>query len=163
MFGIMGAITSLVGIGTSVYASEKEAGLSQQYYGLSQEISQTEGQENYQRYLAMIYGNNRQQMENLRKAQQTQAAAREASVGAGAQFTSAAAGAQSQISAQAGWNTEGLSQARQTGTALYNLSNQITGLQTQQAGIQTQMADWQGIAAIGQGITQAGQVIGKLS
>lgn len=158
---IMGGM-AIAGTLTSIFGANDAADTSKQIYGISQQIAGVEQQENYQKYLAMVYQNNRQQMEMLRKAQQVRSAAQAASLNAGAFYGSGRKGGEAQTSAQAGWNTEGLSLSLQTGTALYNNANQISALQAQQAGLQGRIASDQGQIAIGNAITGAAGPIGRL-
>lgn len=174
---IMG-VTALVGLGTSLFGSSKAssanktlAAESSQYYGLSQQIAGVQIQENYQQYLAMVYGSQRQEMENLRKTQQQIARVSNAGMtaGGGGFQTSAVGEGTGAAAAQGAFNTGGLSQSVQSGQAMYGLTSQQTMLQGQQAGIQSQMAmaqgqvaSAQGIQQLGAGIMQAAQPFGKI-
>jgi hypothetical protein len=164
---IMG-ITALTGLGTSLFGSSSAvsanktlAAESSQYYGLSQQIAGVQQQENYQQYLSMIYGSQRQEMENLRKTQQQIARITSANAnqgGAGRQSSAEAAGTGA-AAAGGAFNTGGLLQSIQSGQAFYGLTSQQTMLQGQQSGIQSQMATAQGQVASAQGLQQLGSGI----
>jgi hypothetical protein len=162
---IMG-ITSLIGLGTSLFgtaksvgASQQAAGISSQIYGVEGQIVGVEQQQNYQKYQAMLYGSQRQEMENLRKTQQSMAQVRSNAVNSGAQFGSEPKTGEGAAAAGGAFNTGGLLQSLKTGTAMYGLSNQITGFQETEAGLKSQLATAQGNVAAGQGIASMGSAI----
>jgi hypothetical protein len=154
-----GLATTLFGTTKSVDASQQAAGISGQIYGVEGQIVGVEQQENYQKYLAMLYGSKRQEMENLRKTQQSVASISSNAVNAGAQFGSEPNVGKGAAVAGGAFNSGGLLQSIQTGTAMYGLSNQITGLQETEAGYKSQLATAQGNIAAGQGIASFGSAL----
>ena len=158
---MMGA-TALVGIGMQLFGTEKSVDYSKQISAVQSQIYGVEQQENYQKYVQMLYQSQRQEIQNLRQVQQVRSASLAAGVSQGAQYGSGVKGGQSAASAEGGFNALGISQAVQTGSALYGLTSQETALNQMRTTIQGNLASAQGVQAFGSALTGASGAIGKL-
>jgi len=119
---MMMAASAVVGIGMQLFGTEKSVDVSKQISAVQSQIYGVEQQENYQKYLQMLYGSQRQEIQNLRTAQQVRAQALAGGVFDNAQYGSGVKGGEGGASAGGAWNNLGVSQAVQTGTALYGLT-----------------------------------------
>lgn len=160
--GILSGIAGLVGVGISYAAAEDEANQQKQYYGVGKQIVGVQQQENYQRYLAMQYSSQRQNLENLRNVQKTIAASTNFAANAGGTFGSSLSEARGATKAQGAFNTSGISLGVQSGQTMYGLSNQQTNLQMQQADIMTNIATDKGQEALGNAIISASGAFGRM-
>ncbi len=159
---MMGA-TALVGIGMQLFGADKSADYSKQISAVQSQIYGVEQQENYQKYVQMLYQSQRQEIQNLRQVQQARSASLAAGENQGAQYGSGVRGGQSAASAEGGFNALGISQAVQTGNALYGLTSQETALNQMRTTIQGNLATSQGIQSLGAGITGASGPIGRMA
>jgi hypothetical protein len=160
--GLIGGAISLAGVAVSLDAALDESKQQQRYYDVSKQIVQVQQQENLERKKAMEYSARRQEMENLRNGQKAIAAATNFAANSGGLFGSSVKGARGSADAQVAFGSQGISQAVQTGRAMYGLSEQQTAFQMQQADIMSNIASDKGQEAIGNALISGGSALGRM-
>ena len=158
----LGAITSLIGLGTSLFGGMSSASDAKEAAQIQSNIASDEGQLEDQRHIAMELSASRQQTEILRSNQRSRALAINNATSQGAQFGSGLQGGLAQVTDQSLFNLAGVNQNLQIGETMFGINQQITQQKQQLASVQGQEATDQGIASLGGAITKAGPTIGAL-
>lgn len=155
-FGLLGAAGSIFG------GLESASGAKAKFQA-EENIAGLEMQANNVRRQAMELSARRQQLQNVRNAQQAQSMALASAVNSGAQFSSSAQSGQRQANAQAAYSNEGVSQNLQFGEQIFNIDNSIDQQKIAEAQAESQISSGQGLSSIFGAIgSQAGN-IGKLA
>lgn len=153
----------LLGLGGSLFGGLESASGAKAKYQAEQNIASLEMQVNEQRRQAMEISARRQQLQNVRNAQQAQATALASAVGSGAQFSSSAQSGQRQAGAEAAYSNLGVSLNEQIGENIFNIESSISAQKIAEAQAESKIASGQGISSIFGAIgSQAGN-IGKLA
>lgn len=154
--GGLGLIGSLLGGMQSASGAKAK-------FQAEQNIASLEMQANEQRRQAMELSARRQQLQNVRSAQQASSMALASAVNSGAQFSSSAQAGQAQAGAQAAYGNLGISQNRQIGENIFNIDSSIDAQKLAEAQAESQIASGQGLSSIFGAVgSQAGN-IGKLA
>jgi hypothetical protein len=156
------AASAVIGIGMSLFGSNKAAQASAQ---IAQDSSQIEGldeQVNAQRKQQMVLESNRQQLQDIRNQQKARSMAESSAVNQGAQLGSGLPGGYGQISGETNTNILGVSQNRQIATNIFGDYDQIDTLKQQIAQLEGSQAGDKGFAAIGSAIAGGSGTIGKI-
>lgn len=158
----IGAITSLIGLGTSIFGTSQQAAIAKETAAVSAANAGLEERVDDQKHQAMVLSSRRQQMENFRNTQRARAAGLNASVNQGAQFGSGEAGGQAQAADQGGYNALGINQNTQIGNNIFGFNNQIDQNKIKLASLGGDAASAAGLTAIGGDITKASGSFGNL-
>lgn len=159
---IIAGITSLVGLGTSLFGGASASHDAKQAASIQSNIAGLEGGLEDQRHTAMELAAKRQSTEILRSNQRARSLALSNATSQGAQFGSGLQGGLAQVDDQGAFNLAGVSQNLQIGEAMFGINKQITGQKQQLAQVQGQQATDQGIASLGGSIMKAAPTIGSL-
>ena len=153
----------VLGLAGSIFGGIESSQGAQSKYQSEMQIANLQMQEDQQRRQAMEISARRQQLENVRKAQQFSAANLAAAVNQGAQFSSAGEAGRSAPGAAAAYSNLGISQNLQIGEQLFNINQQISEQKINEAKAESQIASGQGISSIFGAIGQQAGNIGKLA
>lgn len=156
---VISGVTSLIGVGLSIFVSSEQSKIQQQEAQVSQQISGVEQQINAQRQQQMVISARRQQLQTIRSVQQARSQALAAGVNQGGQFGSGVAGGEAQASAQGAYNQLGVSNSLQIGQNIFGLTNQQDQLQAQLASLQGKSASYAGISSLGGDVSRAGPAL----
>lgn len=155
-------ITSLIGIGTSLFGISGARSASNQMSATENSILDQEESENRLRQQAMNLSADRQKTQNIRNTQIAAALGKANAVGQGAQFGSGVAGGQGQAAAQGAWNNLGVGQNQLLGNKIFGVDFGIDELKKQLGSEQTALSSSQGIMSLGGAIANSSQRIGQL-
>ena len=149
-------ITSIIGIGMSIFGSSAASAAARQEAAAEQQIVAQEEKINKQKQQQMELQVSRQQMQTIRNSQLARSMSLTTAVGQGAQFGTAVPGARGQTQGQAGTETLATSQNLQIGQNIFGLDSQINQYRQQVASLQGNIATDQGLASLGGDITKIG-------
>lgn len=152
-----------VGLGMSIMGGMKKAETARQTAAVSQQMAQTEMQQNAVRRRAMEVAARRQQMEVLRNQQRARSLALANATSQGAQFGSGLSGGYGQIAGQTNWNLAGISEGLNSGRQMFDLDAQLGGQKMQMAQLGGQAATAQGIMSLGGSFLQSAEPAGRLA
>lgn len=155
-------ITSLIGIGTSLFGMSGARSASNQMSATENQILGKEEDENKLRQQAMNLSADRQKIQNIRNTQTAIAMGQATAVGQGAQFGSGTAGGRGQAAAQGAWNNLGVSQNQLLGNQIFGVDFGIDELKKQLGSEQTSLSSSQGLMSLGGAIAGSSQKIGQL-
>jgi len=159
---ILTGITSLVGLGTSLFGGASAASDAKQAASIQSNIAGFEGQLENQRHTAMELAANRQSVETLRINQRARSTAINNATNQNAQFGSGLQGGLAQVEDQGLFNLAGINQNLEIGEAMFGINKQITGQKQQLAQVQGKQATDQGLISLGGSITKAAPTIGNI-
>jgi len=160
---LLGAGIGIVGLGLSIFGGMDQSKTASQVANLQGQVIGQEGQINAQKQVAMQMSARRQNLENVRIAQQANARAIAGATAGGAQFGSGLKGGEGQIEAQSLTNMQGVNQGLQIGQNIFGIDQTITGEKQQISALQSRMATDQGLSSLGSSIGGSGAAIGRLS
>jgi len=159
---ILTGITSLVGLGTSLFGRASAASDAKQAASIQSNIAGFEGKLEDQRHTAMELAANRQSVETLRMNQRARATAINNATNQNAQFGSGLQGGLAQVEDQGLFNLAGINRNLEIGEAMFGINKQITGQKQQLAQVQGKQATDQGLMSLGGSIMKAGPTIGNI-
>ena len=149
-----------VGLGISLFGSQKQAGVSQQQAQVSAGISQDEQQINVQKQQQMQLEGRRSQLQNFRNAQRMRANAQAAATNQGAAFGSGLQGGLAGVTNQEEQNTQGINQGMQISQNIFGINSDISNKRVQMAQLGGESAEAQGLSSLGGSLIKAGPIIG---
>ncbi len=159
---ILTGITSLVGLGTSLFGGASSASDAKHAAAIQSNIAGLEGGLEDQRHTAMELAARRQSVETLRTNQRARATAINNATNQGAQFGSGLQGGLAQVEDEGLFNLSGISQNLEIGESMFGINKQITGQKQQLAQVQGKQATDQGLISLGGSIMKAGPTIGNI-
>lgn len=151
----IGAGIGLAGLGLDIFETQQQSQYQQQVTQANINIAGIQEKENQQRQLAMQINARRQQTQQIRQAQLARSQGLASATNQGAQFGSGLAGGQAQVTGEAAYNLEGISQNLQISDTLFDLSNQQSQQEIAKFQAQSQANTASGFASIGQDIFKA--------
>lgn len=160
---ILGAATSAIGLGMSIFGGMGQADVAKQQAQVSMDEAKQEQGINDAKQAAMEMSGRRMQMENVRNNQRARSMAENASVNQGANFGSGIQGGLAQINDQSLFNMAGVNSGLQTGRQINSFNQNISSDKIQMAQLGGQSATDQGIASMGGAIMKAGPIVGQFS
>lgn len=151
-----------IGLATSIYGMVKGSKDASQASDVQNQILATEQQENDVRNKAVHVQYQRQQIQNVRNVQRTQAMNKVAATNQGAKDGSGLAGGQAGAVAAGDWNALGASNSLQSSDQMFALDKTIGTLKQDLGNIDSSMATDKGIQGLGSSIMGSASSIGRL-
>lgn len=151
------------GLGLEAFGGMKSHSASKDYNAAQVQSIALQQQVEEKHRTAMELDARRKQLENLRQVQRASSLGLAASVNQGSQFSSGAAGGQSQVASQGAWNSTGISQNLQIGEDIFGLNSQISTQKIAMANAQQNMQTGQAISQFGGQLIGASGAFGRLT
>ncbi|SRR5713226_2936707 len=162
--GTMGSgLGALGSIGGGIFSAITGSQDASAIANIQKQMAQTEMQENQVRRTAMEVESRRQSMQNIRQTQMARSMSLNTATGQGAQFGSVLGGAYGSISGQSNTNELGISQNRQFGEKMFDLTDQLDKEKMDLAGAQSKQASDSAFGKLLGGIGGSLGDLGKLA
>ena len=149
-----------VGLGMQIFGGFGAASNAKAQAGVSQDIAKQEQGINDLKQQQMEIDARRQQLQQIRQAQQAASLATARATSQGAQFGSGLQGGLAQITDASQYNIEGIQQGLEIGRGINTFNQKISADKQQLASLGGQAATDQGIASLGGSLLKAGPTIG---
>jgi hypothetical protein len=153
---------SIAGLGMQLFGAAGASSNAREAANINKGIAGDEQQINEQKRLQMEMSARRQQVEVMRNAQRTGAQSTAAAANQGALFGSGYAGAQGQITSQAGFDTQGITGNLAIGENIFNTNNDISSKKMQLADVQSSQATDTALMSLGGSMVSNAGTIGNI-
>lgn len=152
----------IVGLGLQLFGGIGASNDAHRASEINQGIAQDEQGINEQKRTQMEMTARRQQLEVMRNAQRARAQGTAAAVNQGANLGSGLQGGLAQITDQAAFNSQGISNNLAIGENIFNYNNDISGKKQQLSSVQADQATDQSIMSLGGALVSNSKTIGNI-